>query len=678
MSRLITVAGLSSRISGTDEKTFSSFIVYLSTYFFRFRELSEIEVEAIIDRMRNLLSKLQNSESDLQLVNILQEMDQLNVSLDVLRVTGAGRTVEDRMKHEGEAGQLATLLVNKWKKLVLHEQQRRIETVQKELPDDLSEADVEINSTVTAFKYGSSGYETLSKLGVAIIHPEDMDYYQLLLFRPKQCIVTIVKITDMFFFLVHQNNFISFVDEENTRWRIRFKYQDDLNDFARVLLLLKAQHGKEEVVSTDLVIGEGSVAELGDSLEVQMGVWEVDGKDLIKMIENTHWNEKCIKFKLGGKNRFFSLKKNIVGMKKGGRRFLIASTINGRTAYDIEIVNMKAVNTSNSISSVTKRNEPPAAGRDECPATTDDASATAEDDANEHTAAPGSVADNLDAVVEVDTAIADDAVNDAATSTGRTEYAATTDDANATAEDDANEHAAAPGSVEDDPDVVVEADTTVSRGPSGNKKPTSREKKAEEIAAKNANVQEALAAFKNGVYKSRRRCAEAFGIPETTLRRASNTEDFVFKGKGRKSEVMTEEEEKKVKDHIVQRLKLGVGLDLYQVQDLIQELLMGVVDANPERYVPWGDNPDSPYRPSECWVRRFLKRHNLKYRSSMHINNARAHVTREEVELWFEDVRQILSDPELAEAMADPSRVFNWVRVSTFIVCSCCLNDILF
>ena len=78
---------------------------------------------------------------------------------------------------------------------------------------------------------------------------------------------------------------------------------------------------------------------------------------------------------------------------------------------------------------------------------------------------------------------------------------------------------------------------------------------------------------------------------------------------------------------------------------------MGAVDANPERYVPWGDNPDSPYRPPEPWVRRFLQRHKLKYRSSMHINGARARVTREELELWFEDVREILSsDPELVEA----------------------------
>ena len=53
-----------------------------------------------------------------------------------------------------------------------------------------------------------------------------------------------------------------------------------MNDFYRELLLLKAVNSKEEVVSTDLVIGEGRGAELGDSLEVQMVVWEVRGKNL--------------------------------------------------------------------------------------------------------------------------------------------------------------------------------------------------------------------------------------------------------------------------------------------------------------------------------------------------------------------------------------------------------------
>ena len=59
---------------------------------------------------------------------------------------------------------------------------------------------------------------------------------------------------------------MSIKDDNNSRWRIRYNSQDNLNDFAQKLLLLKAVNSKEEVVSTDLVIGER--AELGDSLEV--------------------------------------------------------------------------------------------------------------------------------------------------------------------------------------------------------------------------------------------------------------------------------------------------------------------------------------------------------------------------------------------------------------------------
>ena len=110
-------------------------------------------------------------------------------------------------KYKGEVGELAALLVDKWKQNVINEEQRRIKIAQKELPGELSEADAELNTTVTACKYGSSGYETLGKLGLAIINQEEADWYQLLLFRPMQSTVTVVNITSKFIFLVHRNNF---------------------------------------------------------------------------------------------------------------------------------------------------------------------------------------------------------------------------------------------------------------------------------------------------------------------------------------------------------------------------------------------------------------------------------------------------------------------------------------
>ena len=159
---------------------------------FPFRELSQREEEVTIHQMRTLLSKLPNLESDVQLVNSLQEMAELHVTLGVLRVTKAGRQLEKMRKHKEEVGELASLLVDKWnlKRNVIKEQERRIEIAQKELPDELSEAHVEIITTVTAYKYRSSGYETLGKLGLAIIIREEADWYQLLLFRPQQSIFT--------------------------------------------------------------------------------------------------------------------------------------------------------------------------------------------------------------------------------------------------------------------------------------------------------------------------------------------------------------------------------------------------------------------------------------------------------------------------------------------------------
>ena len=96
---------------------------------------------------------------------------------------------------------------------------------------------------------------------------------------------------------------------------------------------------------------------------------------------------------------------------------------------------------------------------------------------------------------------------------------------------------AAAGSCEDEGTLVaVEgsgqtlSDTRQGEGAAVEKtRTTTREKKAEEMVNKNKIIQEALADHKAGLFKFRRQCAEAFGLCETTLRRASNSEDYVCK-----------------------------------------------------------------------------------------------------------------------------------------------------
>ena len=141
-----------------------------------------------------------------------------------------------------------------------------------------------------------------------------------------------------------QDNYANFVDEGSKSWTVCFDSQDVLINFAKQILLCKAMFSKEaELCSCELGPGEGREVELGDSLEVQLTSWMVDHQSLSRMIETTRNKEKGLRFKLGGRNYFSGLEAAIVGMKKGGRKFIIAPSENGRTAFDVEITKVKAV-----------------------------------------------------------------------------------------------------------------------------------------------------------------------------------------------------------------------------------------------------------------------------------------------------------------------------------------------
>ena len=84
-----------------------------------------------------------------------------------------------------------------------------------------------------------------------------------------------------------------------------------------------------------------------------------------------------------------------------------------------------------------------------------------------------------------------------------------------------------------------------------------------------------------------------------------------------------------IKNFIIERVELGVGLTLNQVQDVMQEILLE-------------------------------KRHNLTYRSTMSIHKGRAIVDPRTVHSWFELTKErLLNDPELSECWKDPHRIFN-------------------
>ena len=140
--------------------------------------------------------------------------------------------------------------------------------------------------------------------------------------------------------------------------------------------------------------------------------------------------------------------------------------------------------------------------------------------------------------------------------------------------------------------------------------------------------------------------------------------EYVYRGKGKKSVVFTPQEEIQIAAHAVERVQIGCGLDINQLQYLMQALLIAAIEANPQRTSPWSqfppDKPELQHLPTKRYVRSFLERHRLKPRRSMPLNKGRAVLTVTDLRNWQRDTAlRLLVDPELAAAMADPARVFN-------------------
>ena len=89
----------------------------------------------------------------------------------------------------------------------------------------------------------------------------------------------------------------------------------------------------------------------------------------------------------------------------------------------------------------------------------------------------------------------------------------------------------------------------------------------------------------------------------------------------------------------------------------MQEALLALTAADPSRKTGL---ENSGHRPDKAWVRRFAIRHNLVVRMIMEISKGRQFIGPEELALWQADAFTFLnSDPELAEALLDPSCIWN-------------------
>jgi transposase len=132
------------------------------------------------------------------------------------------------------------------------------------------------------------------------------------------------------------------------------------------------------------------------------------------------------------------------------------------------------------------------------------------------------------------------------------------------------------------------------------------------------------------------------------------------RGRGNRSKVLSEAEEKLVDTMVEKRRGLGYGMNFTQLQKALQVLLQRLCQKDLARVTGFEGSNQLP--PMAYVYRLVARRSVLSLRAGMELSNSRAAVSRESVAQWFQRVSEtVLRQPGVAEAWLDPSRICNMV-----------------
>ena len=141
-------------------------------------------------------------------------------------------------------------------------------------------------------------------------------------------------------------------------------------------------------------------------------------------------------------------------------------------------------------------------------------------------------------------------------------------------------------------------------------------KKTDDKQERKIIFQKAVRDMHRGKFKSLRKCATHHKVPVSTLYRLLTTGDE-FQGSGPTLACLSMEEEAAIIQHVKFRAQIGCGVDFGQLQLLIQESLLALKSANPDRDTGY---ESSGQLPNKDFVRRMVERHNLSLRRTGEIS----------------------------------------------------------
>lgn len=182
-----------------------------------------------------------------------------------------------------------------------------------------------VATAVLAYRYTNGQYLKQGKYGAAVVGNHAAKEYRILLYISQQQQITSARIHPGFVLTVQPNNYSTFYDDQRQNWSIMFESEKAAVDFSKQVCIAKCNSSPalDSVLCQDLLLGEGQGVEGGDSLEVAYTGWLFQNNGLGQVFDSNVNKDKLLRLKLGSGKVIKGWEEGMLGMKKGGRRFLI-------------------------------------------------------------------------------------------------------------------------------------------------------------------------------------------------------------------------------------------------------------------------------------------------------------------------------------------------------------------
>ncbi|XP_072739225.1 FK506-binding protein 15 isoform X1 [Ciconia boyciana] len=180
-------------------------------------------------------------------------------------------------------------------------------------------------TVVHAYRYTNGQYLKQGKYGAAVVGNHATKEYRILLYISQQQQITTARIHPGFVLTVQPNNYSTFYDDQRQNWTIMFQSEKAAMDFSKQVCIAKCNSSAvlDSVLCQDLLLGEGQGVEGGDSLEIAYTGWLFQNNGLGQVFDSNVNKDKLLRLKLGSGKVIKGWEEGMMGMKKGGRRYLI-------------------------------------------------------------------------------------------------------------------------------------------------------------------------------------------------------------------------------------------------------------------------------------------------------------------------------------------------------------------